>query len=201
MRQCEREGKSVKDNSSERVYLTPQQVADRLMVSTASVRLWASNGLLPAVTTAGGHRRFLAEDIGAFEQARRERTEERRGLDLLVITDDDQLSRLVQTLLCEHPEVASVAVAGGLFDAGREFERRHPSVLMLDLPIPGLDVIELSKALNSTSATVNLRLVGVGSPDFLETATDEAAAFDAFVSKPFDEATLLEILSLDLEPV
>jgi excisionase family DNA binding protein len=43
--------------TSVKSYLTPKEVAELLMVSTAAVRLWAERGQLKARVTAGGHRR------------------------------------------------------------------------------------------------------------------------------------------------
>ncbi|HEX8557535.1 MAG TPA: B12-binding domain-containing protein [Pyrinomonadaceae bacterium] len=46
--------------------LTSREAARLLGVSEASVKRWADGGLLPAVRTAGGHRRFRPEDLAAF---------------------------------------------------------------------------------------------------------------------------------------
>lgn len=46
--------------------LTSKQAARLLGVSEASVKRWADGGLLPALKTAGGHRRFRPQDLAAF---------------------------------------------------------------------------------------------------------------------------------------
>ncbi|HEV2862407.1 MAG TPA: B12-binding domain-containing protein [Pyrinomonadaceae bacterium] len=48
--------------------MTSRQAARLLGVSEASVKRWADGGLLPALKTAGGHRRFRPEDVAAFRQ-------------------------------------------------------------------------------------------------------------------------------------
>lgn len=48
--------------------MTSKQAARLLGVSEASVKRWADGGLLPALKTAGGHRRFRPEDLAAFRQ-------------------------------------------------------------------------------------------------------------------------------------
>jgi MerR family transcriptional regulator, light-induced transcriptional regulator len=50
--------------------LTSREAARLLGVSEASVKRWADGGLLPALKTAGGHRRFRPEDVAAFRRAR-----------------------------------------------------------------------------------------------------------------------------------
>jgi excisionase family DNA binding protein len=48
--------------------LTSKEAARLLGVSEASVKRWADSGILPAVKTAGGHRRFRPEDVAVFRR-------------------------------------------------------------------------------------------------------------------------------------
>ena len=50
-------------------YLGPGEAARLLDVSPKTVSRWADKGLIPCVTTLGGHRRFLRS---AVEQVRKE---------------------------------------------------------------------------------------------------------------------------------
>ena len=49
----------------ERPYLTPGQVAALLHVSPKTVNRWADMGLIPCITTLGGHRRFHRDSVDA----------------------------------------------------------------------------------------------------------------------------------------
>ena len=51
-------------------YLTTRQLARLWLVSEATVKRWADAGLLPARRTAGGHRRFLPEEVARFQTER-----------------------------------------------------------------------------------------------------------------------------------
>ena len=53
-------------NDTNKAYLTPNEVAELLMVSPITVRSWAQKGLLVAKVTPGGHRRFLKSDVERF---------------------------------------------------------------------------------------------------------------------------------------
>lgn len=46
--------------------LTTAEVAELCCVSDATVKRWAAAGLLEAVRTSGGHRRFLVEEVARF---------------------------------------------------------------------------------------------------------------------------------------
>lgn len=48
--------------------LTSREAARLLGVSEASVKRWADAGLLPAIKTVGGHRRFRPADVAAFRR-------------------------------------------------------------------------------------------------------------------------------------
>ena len=61
--------------SREKQYLIPTEVANLLMVSAVAVRKWAQSGELKALTTPGGHRRFLMRDVQEFAK--------KRGINLL----------------------------------------------------------------------------------------------------------------------
>jgi len=51
-------------------YLTTRQLARLWLVSEATVKRWADAGLLPARRTAGGHRRFLPDEVARFQTER-----------------------------------------------------------------------------------------------------------------------------------
>ena len=46
--------------------LTPGEVAELFKVNPKTVTRWARAGKITAIRTLGGHRRFRADEIGAF---------------------------------------------------------------------------------------------------------------------------------------
>lgn len=113
--------------------LTSKQAARLLGVSEASVKRWADGGLLPALKTAGGHRRFRPEDLAAFrhdsrarqqvEGATAKQTPEASGaapldhtlseamFEMLVSGHDDEVSSLLIRLYLHGHTVARIADA------------------------------------------------------------------------------------------
>jgi excisionase family DNA binding protein len=53
--------------------LTPRQAAELLGVNTNTLARWVRAGMLPAVTTPGGHRRYRRADVRALSQERKRR--------------------------------------------------------------------------------------------------------------------------------
>lgn len=49
--------------------LTTAEAARRLGVGPSTVKRWADDGLLACVRTAGGHRRFISDEVDRFKQA------------------------------------------------------------------------------------------------------------------------------------
>jgi excisionase family DNA binding protein len=122
-------------------YLTPTEVADRLLVATVTVRLWANKGLLPSVTTLGGHRRFRAEDVEAFaahHQARRP-----GATRVLIIDDDPEFSRYLAGAIQSSARAVVVDVANDGFSAGVKCQATRPDVVTLDLQMPDMDGFEV----------------------------------------------------------
>jgi excisionase family DNA binding protein len=52
--------------TSDQTYLTITEAADRLEVSSGTVRRWVREGRLPAITHPSGRRRIRPEDIDAI---------------------------------------------------------------------------------------------------------------------------------------
>ena len=60
----------IMKKSKHKTHLTPNEVAELLMVNPVTVRQWAARGLLRSLTTPGGHRRFLLRVVEEFARSR-----------------------------------------------------------------------------------------------------------------------------------
>ncbi|HLM58322.1 MAG TPA: B12-binding domain-containing protein [Pyrinomonadaceae bacterium] len=97
--------------------MTSRQAARLLGVSEASVKRWADGGLLPALKTAGGHRRFRPEDVAAFRQQGASKGTRLRSLARLATPEgeatqlDEKLAdQMFQTLVGGQAEEAASAL-------------------------------------------------------------------------------------------
>ena len=170
---------------SSRDFLTPNEVANLLMVSPVTVRQWAQKGMLAAQTTAGGHRRFTMDSVRQFARE--------RGIALpgaterLLIVDDnrpfnDFLSALFDS---EFPSLEILNAYDG-FEAGRLVQQFKPTVVLLDVMMPGIDGLEVCRSLKSDPSTQDIRVVamtGFHTPELQKKML--AAGAQVLLSKPF----------------
>jgi len=109
----------------------------------------------------------------------------------VVVAEDDVATRALLRVVLERAGYAVHLVENGS-DALDEILRRPPDVALLDIGMPGLDGLEVTRRLRAVSTTALLPIILVTARGRLE---DKVAGLDAgasdFVTKPFDPAELL----------
>ncbi len=180
-------------------YLTPTQVADRLLVATVTVRLWASKGLLPSVTTLGGHRRFRTQDVEAFVAQHQQLTpmSSQHVRRVLIIDDDQQFSRYLSGVISAHVADALVEVANDGFTAGVKCQSNRPDIVTLDLQMPEMDGFQVCSMLRSMFDKAKPRIVALTA--FASAGNMEriiAAGADSCVPKTASADVLLREMGL-----
>jgi excisionase family DNA binding protein len=180
-------------------YLTPLQVADRLLVAPVTVRLWASRGLLKSVNTPGGHRRFRVEDVDDFI-AKRQQVQsgaDRRPSRLLIIDDDAQFARYLSNLIASRAPTVSVEIATDGFSAGIKCEAMRPDVVTLDLQMPDMDGFAVCRLLTSMFGERKPRIVALSGFLSAENISRiQAAGADACLAKTTAPDLLIEELGV-----
>ncbi len=174
-------------------FLTPNEAAAMLMVTTAALRTWTKKGLLKAQTTAGGHRRFSREELERFQS---ERNLGIRALRILIVDDEPSIARYLSDLLSGFEDVVTATAQDG-FSAGQLVQTFRPHILLLDLMMPGLDGFQVCQRVKSEPDNRDIRVVamtGYPSPDNIERIL--AAGAESCLSKPLGEAQLLEALGI-----
>lgn len=180
-------------------FLTPNEVADRLLVAPVTVRLWATRGLLPSTTTPGGHRRFLVQDVEEFIARRRQVQEQVVATPsrILVIDDDVRYTRALSSVLTARVPGLHVETAADGFTAGIKCEALRPDIVTLDLHMPGMDGIEVCRLLRGMFGTEKPRIVvlsGLLDEENMRRATEAGA--NSCLSKLAPMDTLLRELGI-----
>jgi len=181
-------------------YLTPGQVAKLLMVSPAAVRLWAEKGEIKALTTPGGHRRFLPSEVERFSKERGLTTLKKQNLktSILIVDDDIQFTNYLNKLLSKFPTQVEVAVANDGFSAGLKIREQEPDVVLLDIMMPGLDGFTVCQRIKSNSITSEIRVIAMtGYPSADNVEKILAAGAEACLPKPVDKDELLQLLGIN----
>lgn len=188
-----------KNSTSRKPYLSPGDVAAMLMVSPASVRLWASKGALKSVTTPGGHRRFMPDEIERFA---REKNLTIQPLDddtlrVLIVDDDPQVTDYLSRYLSRVDANVKTMKAHDGFAAGTLVQVFEPHVVLLDLMMPGLDGFDVCTKIKGDPKTRAIRIIAMTSfHDDGNVKRALRAGAECCVEKPFDTKSLLALLGL-----
>jgi len=190
---------AISSGKKEKSWLTPNDVARLLMVSPVTVRQWAQKGGLHALTTPGGHRRFLRHDVERFARERGISLQPPEGdtLRILIVDDDRQLAGYLVELLASQSTAISTEVAHNGFDAGIRVQTFKPHILLLDLMMPGLDGFEVCQRMQQDPSTQAVRIIamtGYHTPENVQRIL--AAGAEVCLAKPVPDGKLLEAIGL-----
>ncbi len=145
--------------------LTPNQVAEMMMVSPATVRQWAANGKLEALTTPGGHRRFRLSDIISFAEKKglilNTEEESDQSIAILIADDDIQFANYLKEFIKNIDDRIKVKIADDGFEAGRLVHTFFPEMILMDLMMPTMDGFETCKSLKSDPKTEKIRIIAM----------------------------------------
>lgn len=186
----------------EKSYLSPSDVAELLMVSTAAVRQWAQRGDLPAKTTPGGHRRFLRQDVEQFAKRRGLALNVHNGgaMRVLVVDDDAAIRQYLITLFgTVAPDIIADVAENG-FEAGLKVKSFQPNVVLLDIMMPELNGFQVCELLKEDPTTKNIRVIamtGYPSDENVQRILDAGA--EECLTKPLDVAMLMSAMGISAE--
>lgn len=189
----------MKSQIKSKPYLTPNEVAELLMVSPVTVRQWAQKGRLKAMTTPGGHRRFLRQEVERFvrEHGLSTRTDRDDSLRILIVDDDAQLTRYLVALLSGLSADVVVDTASDGFEAGRKVQIFQPHVILLDLMMPGLSGFDVCRTLKDEPATKPIRIIAMtGYPTQENIDLILAAGAETCLAKPLEPGLLLDAIGI-----
>ena len=104
---------------------------------------------------------------------------------ILIVDDNPQNQKLARVLLSS--EGFEVRAAGSAEEALRLLEEFHPQVILMDLQLPGMDGLELTRRLKADPERASIAIIAVTA---YAMKGDDARAFaagcDGYVTKPLD---------------
>lgn len=118
---------------------------------------------------------------------------------ILVIDDHEINLRLVRVLL--EGEDYAVEVARDADEALAVLREFHPLLILMDIQLPGMDGLSLTKMLKADSATRDIIIVGLTA--FAMKGDEErilAAGCNGYLTKPIDTRSLPAMIATYLRP-
>lgn len=173
--------------SKHKKYLTPKEAAAVLNVSTESIRNWTKAGKLNAVTTLGGHRRFLVDEINRFSSKVSKQNNSPKIPRVLVIDDDQQFMKAIEEYFVNCLKDVAFEKAYDGFEAGHKVNIFKPSIIFVDFLMPNLNGVEVCRYLKRTPSTKYIRIFAMtGYPSDAITNDFLNAGAETILAKPFD---------------
>lgn len=148
------------------------------------------------MSTAGGHRRFLPDEIERFARERGiTSTAPQRPRRVLIADDDAMFREILESAINKAMPDVELHVAADGFEAGLMTQSVRPDVFLLDLNMPGLDGLDVCRRLRASPETRDARIViitGLLTPEVSKEIA--AAGADAAVEKAADVSNILREL-------
>ena len=190
---------------SAKKYLSPKQVAQMLMVSTETIRLWAEKGALKATTTIGGHRRFKVDDIHSF--AKENDIElvavgnDDSPLKILIVDDEESYAQMLKELLVNELVDVQIKVSLNGFDVATQLLSFMPDIILLDIKMPHLNGFQVCKSIKAGQGNpyADVRVIAIsGNASAQEKKQIIKLGAEACFDKPIKTSALLKTIKKDM---
>lgn len=131
-----------------------------------------------------GHTIAMIKDILKKE------AEDKSSKKILIVDDEKKFTDLLKDFLEKEGFIVEVAASG--LDAGLKAADFQPSIILLDINLPGLNGLAVCANLKNNPKTQFMTIIVISaSPQYTAKQVEEAGG-DLFMTKPLDLDTLLE---------
>lgn len=181
---------------SSKKFIGTMEASKILHVDPSTVQRWIDSQLIPSYRTAGGHRRISIEDLQKFAEARHVPINLSPVRPRILIVDDEQdvLETLRVRIMGFRPDVDVITADQG-FKAGFTIHQNRPTLVFLDIRMPGVHGIHVCKLIKSDPATRSIIVVGItASRDPHEIEALLQAGASSVLLKPIDSDDLKKVL-------
>jgi len=116
---------------------------------------------------------------------------------VLVVEDDSSIAELIQIVLQKHGY--KVKICGQGLKVEEMVRTYQPTIILMDLWIPGIDGVKLTKKLKSKTRTKTIPIILISAQNYLSKVVRSVKA-DGFLPKPFDLDELVKIVNKYCKP-
>ena len=147
-------------------YCGTSYAAKLLGLSVATVQSLVEKGEIEAWKTLGGHRRIALRSINAYqEKSSKKIVREQSGPDsrlrVMVVEDDEDARELYRCNFEQWDLPIDCTWMPSAIEAMMDIASMRPDLLITDLSMPGVDGIEMLKALKRNAHLADMRIVVV----------------------------------------
>lgn len=128
--------------------------------------------------------------IAMIQEYLKQELEEKSSKKILVVDDEKKFAVLLKKILVKKGYVVEMAHDG--WDAGLKAAQFMPSLLILDINLPGVNGVEICKNLKSNPKTRNIQIITITADINYPEQDVLAAGADLYFTKPVDLNILLE---------
>ena len=174
------------------------EIAEICRVTPATIGNWIEKGILPTFSTGGGHRRVWDNDLVQFLKDHNIPIPEpllssTRGQTILIVDDEPDVRRVVRRSLQKLYPDAVIFDAEDGYEAGQKVAQIIPSLIILDLKLPGMDGFKVCRGIREDPRTKHIKILAISGYNVEESRKHIlAAGADDFLGKPFVLETLKE---------
>lgn len=177
---------------------TTGEIAEFCGVTLRTVIRWIEKGHLKGYKLPGrGNNRVLPHDLLAFLQQQNmpipdELKDQPKRDKVLIVDDDEAMARAIQRVVTRMKLKNEIAFDG--FEAGHRIHTFAPSLLLLDLQMPGIDGYKIISKIRNTEKFNRIKIIVISGSD--QTKLDKAIELgaDAYLAKPFANEKLQQLI-------
>ncbi|HEY3046487.1 MAG TPA: response regulator [Polaromonas sp.] len=145
-------------------YCGTSYAAKLLGLSVATVQSLVEKGEIEAWKTLGGHRRIALQSINAYlaknsPQLSRVDTDPKHRLRVLLVEDDENTRELYRCQFEEWELPVDCTWMPSALEALMDIASMRPDLLITDLSMPGVDGIEMLKALKRNQQLADMQII------------------------------------------
>lgn len=176
------------------------EIAKICHVTPPTINRWIKEGKLPFFTTGGGQYRVWACDLVVFLNKHNipvpPALQEGEPLRVLIVDDEPEVRNLARRLIEQTYKDAEVDEASDGFDAGRKIANFRPTLIILDIRLPGVDGYKVCRMIRDDSNLKGAKILTISGYNMEESMKKSLeAGADDFLCKPFDNTELIDRIS------
>ncbi len=177
-------------------FYTTHEASKFCNVYPTTVINWIKDGILPAYTSPGGHRRSKRGDLLSLMKNNNMPIPEELAKSgknkVLVIDDDSRILKMISAILSSEEDL-EVSTASNGFQAGLLISNWLPDIILLDMLMPEMDGFEVCQRLKSDEKTKDIPIIAVTvlkDPKEIKKMTSHGIT--DYISKPFKSDELVK---------